>query len=31
MYGNTINPHIRPDGSIVFSLDAKPVYLEWEQ
>jgi hypothetical protein len=31
MYGQPINPHSRADGGLVFSLDAKPVYLEWEQ
>ncbi|MFL5735099.1 MAG: cellulase family glycosylhydrolase [Chloroflexia bacterium] len=31
MYGQTVTTHIRPDGSTVFSLDARPVYVEWEQ
>ncbi len=29
MYGHAIAPTGRPDGSLVFPLDAKPVYLEW--
>ena len=30
MYGQPINSHSRTDGGLVFSLDAKPVYLEWK-
>jgi hypothetical protein len=31
IYGKAIAPTSRPDGSLVFPLDIKPVYLQWEK
>jgi cellulase (glycosyl hydrolase family 5) len=31
IYGKAIAPTSRPDGSLVFPLDSKPVYLQWEK
>jgi hypothetical protein len=29
MYGQSVNAHTRSDGSLVLSLTAKPLYIEW--
>jgi hypothetical protein len=29
IYGQSLSTRSRPDGSLVFSLDARPVYIEW--
>jgi hypothetical protein len=31
MYGQPLSTRSRPDGSLVFSLDARPVYVEWSR
>ena len=31
MYGQAVNAHSRPDGTLVLSLTARPLYIEWEK